>query len=188
MEKTLCFTGRRPKDLFGYDKDKYYPIVDKLELILEDFYLQGFKKYISGGAQGFDQLSFWAVNRLKKKYPDVKNIVYIPFLGQERNWNTTIFNKKEYKLMLSLADKVKNCSPYLEIDDAYKYEIVTALYRRNHDMVDDSSTIIGLYPSDLWMDERTKGGTAECLRYAKEKQKDIYQLNPFNLDFQHLTF
>ena len=71
MDKTLCFTGRRPKDLFGYDKDKYYPIVDKLELILEDFYLQGFKKYISGGAQGFDQLSFWAVNRLKKKYPDI---------------------------------------------------------------------------------------------------------------------
>lgn len=187
MDKTLCFTGRRPKDLFGYEKEKYRPIVDKLELILEDFYQKGFRKFISGGAQGFDQLAFWAVNRLKKKHPDIKNIVYIPFIGQEKCWNTLIFNKKEYALMLSLADETKVCSPYLVVEDAYKYEVVTALYKRNHDMVNDSSTIIGLYPSDLWMNERTKGGTAECLRYAKDKNKTIYQLNPFNLEFWEIT-
>lgn len=183
MEKTLCFTGRRPKDLFGFDKEKYYPIVDKLSDILEQFYQNGYKNFISGGAQGFDQLAFWAVNRLKKEHIDIKNIVYIPFENQDLKWNTIVFNKKEYRLMLSLADEIYNCSPNLDVIKAPKYEINIALHKRNHDMVDNSCSIIGLYPSDLWVDERTRGGTAECLRYALNKNIDIYQLNPFTLDF-----
>ena len=74
VDKVLSFTGRRPKDLYKYDKEKYIPIVNKLVEILESFYLQGFKTFVSGGAQGFDQLAFWAVNRLKTKYPDIKNV------------------------------------------------------------------------------------------------------------------
>ena len=35
MDKTLCFTGPRPKKLFGYDKTKYIPLVDALVEKLE---------------------------------------------------------------------------------------------------------------------------------------------------------
>lgn len=183
MEKTLCFTGRRPKDLFGYDKTKYIPLVDALVIELRKFYHQGYRNFISGGAQGFDQLAFWAVNRLKKEFPDVKNILYIPFPKQECKWlKNGLFSQSEYQLMVLMADEVKYCTPNLDIVIASKFEINIAMHKRNHDMVDDSSLIIGLYPTDLWMNENTQGGTAECLRYARDKKKIIYQINPFTLD------
>lgn len=60
MSKTICFTGRRPKDLFGYyNYDAYKEIQDVLSPILEAHYTtNGVRNFISGGAQGFDQLAF----------------------------------------------------------------------------------------------------------------------------------
>lgn len=183
MEKTLCFTGRRPKDLFGYDKSKYIPLVNALTQELEYFYKIGYRKFISGGAQGFDQLAFWAVNRLKQKYKDIKNILYIPFPKQECKWlENGLFSQSEYRLMISMADEVIYCTPNLNILIASKLDINIAMHKRNHDMVDSSSLVFGLYPTDLWQNKYTKGGTAECLRYAKDKNKVIYQMNPFNLE------
>lgn len=183
MDKTLCFTGPRPKKLFGYDKTKYIPLVDALVEELEKLYKLGYRNFISGGAQGFDQLAFWATNKLKQKYLDVNNIVYIPFNNQEVKWLTKgLFGQLEYKLMLSMADVVYCCSPNVDITIASKFEINHALHKRNHNMVDSSNLVFGLYPSDLWMNDNTRGGTAECLRYAKRKQKLIYQMNPFNLE------
>ena len=49
-----------------------------------------------------------------------------------------------------MADEVKYCTPNLDIAIASKFEINIAMHKRNHDMVDDSSLIIGLYPTDLW--------------------------------------
>ena len=80
MSKTMSFTGRRPKDLFGYVKENYVPLVNKLTDELIQFYKeQGFDTFITGGAQGFDQLAFWAVDRMKRQGYMVKNIVYAPF-------------------------------------------------------------------------------------------------------------
>ena len=76
----------------------------------------GIKNYITGGAQGFDQLAFWAVNSLKKEY-DIQNIVYIPFQGQERLWKKTgMFGQKDYQKMLALADQVINVSETQNLD------------------------------------------------------------------------
>lgn len=81
--KTLCFTGRRPKNLCGYNNNKYNDLVDKVTEICETFHQNGYRNFISGGAQGFDQLAFWAVLRLKKIHPDVKNIVYVRSTASE---------------------------------------------------------------------------------------------------------
>ena len=97
--RTICFTGPRPNKLYGYkNKEKYQKLVD----CIHDF-LRGFCRIesdeiltvITGGAQGIDQLAFWAANSLKKEY-SLKNEVYIPFVGQEELWNETgLFGKKE---------------------------------------------------------------------------------------------
>lgn len=80
-----CFTGRRPKDLYGYDKNLYIPMVDALKrdiLMLHQKY--NMSTFITGGAQGFDQLAFWAVNALKRDMGlNIRNIIYVPFKGQE---------------------------------------------------------------------------------------------------------
>ncbi len=169
---TMAFTGHRPKDLCGYDAASYRQFVADLAEILHIFYLKGVRRFISGGAQGFDQLAFWAVHRLKaqKGCADVENILYLPFTGQERKWTKTgCFSQKEYRQMITLADNMRIISG----DNG-----IRALFDRNHAMVDDSGILLGLYPDDSWCTAR--GGTAECLRYAvsckSSRPIDIYQL------------
>jgi uncharacterized phage-like protein YoqJ len=168
---TVCFTGRRPKDLCGYDVNKYQTFLSQLVTSLDTLYVNGARKFISGGAQGFDQLAFWAVNALKTKHPNIENVVYVPFKGQERRWaRQGLFSIQDYNRMIQKADEVV----YLK-DELYdSREIVKALMSRNHDMVDASDFVVALYPDDDW--KTSKGGTAECMRYANDKNKSIYQL------------
>lgn len=169
---TMAFTGRRPKDLCGYHAESYRKFVAELTEILCLFYNNGVRRFISGGAQGFDQLAFWAVHRLKtrKGCADVENILYLPFKGQERRWaETGCFSQKEYRQMLALADSTRIIS---------EGNSIKALFDRNHAMVNDAGILLGLYPDDSW--RTAKGGTAECLRYAqsckRSRPMDIYQL------------
>lgn len=175
MSKTACFTGRRPKDLYGYNHDAYIPMVEAIKRELRILIAQGYTKFITGGAQGFDQLAFWAVNSLKQKEGyNIQNIVYVPFEGQEMQWKETgLFSQKEYNLMLKLADGIKTLRV---IDRTNKYEVTKALYSRNHDMVDDSDLVFGLFPDYSWLNKEVKSGTAECLRYAHNMCKPIYQM------------
>ena len=181
--KTMCFTGPRPKGLYGYNHDVYIPIVEATKNALREHITNGYTRFITGGAQGFDQLAFWAVNALKREGLPIKNIVYVPFKGQERAWKETgLFSQQEYRLMLQLADEVHVL--YQNIND--KHAIIEALFGRNHRMVDDSNAIFGLYPDYSWQLSEAKGGTAECLKYAQDKAKPIFQLSNDTLRGQWL--
>lgn len=132
----------------------------------------GYKRFISGGAQGFDQLAFRAVSLVKEKHPDIQNIMYVPFRGQERQWLPFgYFGKDEYQKMLLSADEV-----YYVVDkELTEYKsIVGALHARNHAMVDASDKVLALYPDDDWQEH--KGGTCECMRYAYSKDIPIVQI------------
>lgn len=173
MNKTIAFTGRRPKDLVGYDYNKYREFVKELTALLATTYGDN-TTFITGGAQGFDQLAFWAVNCVKKEHPkwhNIKNVVYVPFKGQESRWaKTGDFSQEDYRKMLRFADEVK----YLN-DSLSKYsDIVKALHSRNHAMIDDCDKLVALYPSDDW--KTSKGGTAEAMRYADSIGKEIMQI------------
>ena len=149
--RTICFTGPRPNKLYGYkNKEKYQKLVD----CIHDF-LRGFCRIesdeiltvITGGAQGIDQLAFWAANSLKKEY-SLKNEVYIPFVGQEELWNETgLFGKKEYRKMKSMSDKIVDVSKIRTLDVSTNDGKIKALLERNKEMVDNSQMIVGLYPS-----------------------------------------
>ena len=171
--RTICFTGRRPKDLCWYDTNSYTSFVNYLTNYLDtEFYKKGVRRFISGGAQGFDQLAFWAVHNLKKIHSDIENIVYVPFKGQELRWKKDgLFSQNEYNLMLQCADSYK----YLyEVDGQNFSKVSKALTDRNHDMVNASDAVIALYPSDDYM--TNKGGTSECMRYAVKHHKKIFQI------------
>ena len=173
--KTVCFTGRRPKDLLSYDnrynKEYYRSLVNYLKETFRKLYEEeGYTRFISGGAQGFDQLVFWAVNALKRDGLPLENIVYVPFKGQERMWaKTGLFSQEDFNLMLSLADEVN------VLVDHIPSNVPVTLHERNHAMVNDSDLIIGLYPDDSWRTAK-KGGTAECLKYSSKMGKKIAQI------------
>lgn len=177
-ELTICFTGHRPKGIFNnrpYDEARrkdYQAIVDQLTDFVQAMAASGYTRFISGGAQGFDQLAFWAVHNAANKNPNIKNIVYIPFRGQERRWaKTGLFSQKEYNQMLARADEVKVCTE--TVDTSEFSQIRNALMYRNQCMVNDSDYVMGQFADDSWEDYGTKSGTANCLRYAKEKGHNI---------------
>lgn len=166
---TLTFTGHRPDKLAGYERDAYRDFTDSLsELLYEEYYTNGYRKFITGGAQGFDQLAFWAVEKMRRTHqlPDVENVVYIPFEGQERRWKSEgTFSQADYKKMRRMSDKSVVLIPYA----SSRGEVVAALMSRNRDMVDASDRVLALCNSDTW--ETDSGGTAACMQYAKIKKK-----------------
>lgn len=171
--KAVSFTGHRPDSLLGYvSMDKYAPIIQIIIKEVLKSYREGYRKYISGGAQGFDQLAFTAVRKAVCKYnlKDVINAVYVPFVGQESLWSTYgTFSKDSWYSMLESADEVriinKQCSPI----NPY-YEIVAALDSRNKAMLRDSSKLIA------WYNGAPKGGTLNCLKDAISLGLDVVNI------------
>lgn len=184
---TICFTGHRAKGLCGYDINSYQGFVMALANKLRSFYNGSQLTFISGGAQGFDQLAFWAVDLVKKTLPEneknnIKNIVYVPFKGQESRWlDKGLFSKTDYKNMLNAADEVK----YLQDRIPDSTRLVGALMDRNHKMVDASDKVIALYEDDNW--DTASGGTSECMRYANAHGKSIMQIK-YTTDHHTLAF
>lgn len=173
--KTICFTGRRPKDLAGFQFQNYANFLDDLTLYLDSVYQQGYRNFISGGAQGFDQLAFWSVNRLQSKYNDINNVVYVPFPGQQSPWSSRsddFFNQFKYREMLQKADVVRFISKQRPFDRDAAARI---LDDRNKAMVDDAEAVIALYPYDDW-NSNGRGGTCNAMRYAYSKNRPIYQI------------
>jgi uncharacterized phage-like protein YoqJ len=169
---TCCFTGSRPKNLAGYNKSHYTKLVSELTDYLDKF-LDAWDdnptftvKFITGGAQGFDQLAFWTVHNLKTKRSNICNTVYVPFRGQERRWRMDgLFGQREYQLMLKLADEVV----YLH-DTPNQNEVRRLLFERNHRMVDDSQHLFALCNDREWLSKRPYSGTTECMHYAAESE------------------
>lgn len=176
---TVCFTGHRPKDIIldnPYDESnrpKYQKLVDAIAEQVTKLVEQGYVNFISGGAQGMDQLAFWAVNNVKRSHPHIQNIVYMPFRGQESRWaKTGLFSQHEYNLMLKRADHVYVCNEEITGGDRFPV-IAKALMDRNEDMVQDSSYVMALCNHEDWMSPTTKGGTAACMKYAKKHGRPI---------------
>lgn len=172
---SICFTGKRPKDLVRYEREGYQLLFDKLyEFLyrLVEIYKEFDITFLSGGAQGFDQLAFWAVEKVKKSFP-VKNVVVIPFVGQEAYWKLEgAFGIQDYNLMLEKADEVITLS---DNSDDYGNKYI----ERNHYMVDHSVAVIGLF-------NECTGGTGECIHYAEDvkekgKQMTIYKI-PYHFE------
>ena len=177
--KSICFTGPRPRNLHGYNeyyrKNHYSDIVKTTADVICDFAGKGCGKFIAGGAQGFDQLAFWAVNRARKRYPSLDNIVYIPFEVQPSRWSEIgMFGQEEYRKMLEIATKTHICSPNPIPGDSRA--AARALFKRNHDMVADSDLVIALLADRSLNYQTAAGGTAECVRYALSQGKPVFAI------------
>jgi uncharacterized phage-like protein YoqJ len=176
INHTACFTGHRPDKLGGYNMKN--PIMLKLkgkllEIIEELIKEEGINRFISGGALGTDQAAFWCVHILQKKYPEVKNIVAVPFAKQDALWNQE--QKYWYQKMLKLADEIV----YVDGILGYQRDKETPvgefskkkLRIRNEYMVDNSRIVVAVY-------DGSSGGTSNCLWYARRLGRTIYRLNP----------
>lgn len=175
----ISFTGCRPKDLYGYkDRDSYRRLMNTLQSVCTVFASNGCKTFISGGAQGTDQIAFWAVQHLKKTYPDIKNQVSI-IENQSTVWpDDTLFGRMDFRRMLGKADSIHELT-YNAYDARTPGQLLNL---RNEDMLDKAQAVIGVFPRSKSIFKAKGSGTANCLKSALRRKLPIILVDPVNFE------
>lgn len=166
MSKIVCFTGHRPNKIGGYDESN--PIAqfvkNELELQITIAIHDGYEHFIHGGALGVDTWAGEIVVAYKRDvYTHITTDMYIPFVGQERMWNTE--SKERYHRLKNACDNVVICNE----GEYAAWKMLT----RDKAMVDASDLVIAVWNGDLG-----KSGTGHTVAYAKKKGKPIIIIDP----------
>lgn len=148
--KTVCFTGHRKIDL-----NYAYKLPSVLKNTITDMIEHGARRFITGGAMGFDTVAALCVIELKEKYPEISLELILPCKDQSKGWNS--IGKAAYDVVIAHADSVK----YLH--DTY---VSGCMYERNRSLIDASDICISFCLRNI-------GGTAYTVSYAKQHGKRV---------------
>jgi len=154
----VTFTGHRPNKLGGYNitnNPKYDVCYNR---IVEALHSISPSKAISGMALGVDQ---WAANACIEM--GIPFIAAVPFKGQENLWRQD--DQKKYHELLGKAIEVKIVS-----EGGYD---AAKMHQRNQWMVDNADVVIAVW-------DGSPSGTGSCVKYAVEKEKRVYRIDPNN--------
>lgn len=149
---TCCFTGHRvipPKDI--------EPLKKALSENIDNLITSGVRRFICGGALGFDTLAAQAVLEKKKEHDLILEIA-VPCKGQESKWNKT--QKAKYNEILASAD---------EVTVLFEKYVTGCMHFRDAFMVDNSDIIICYYRG-------RPGGTQYTYLYAQRRGLKIINL------------
>lgn len=151
----VAFTGHRPDKLGGYKLPNpiYNNVCRQIDATLRDLKPE---KIITGMALGVDQWAAMIAHKLNIPY-----LAAIPFENQESKWPEV--SQKTFRLLRKLAAEEVIVSP-----GAYS---IDKMQIRNIWMVDHCDKLIAIW-------DGTKGGTGNCIEYAKSINKDILYINP----------
>lgn len=147
----IAGTGHRPDKLGGWDTtDDWWPrLVSVAEESLDRYRPS---KVVSGGAAGWDLALSTAAKNL-----EIPLVMAIPFLGQERRWNS--FWQGIYNESMEYGE-VNILTPGEDLS----YDIIRqALLDRNVWMVDNCDMVLAMWNGD------SSGGTAHCIRTCNTK-------------------
>jgi uncharacterized phage-like protein YoqJ len=168
------FTGHRPHKLGGYGNEAHQKLynfahqVVRVYLDPEYAYSKGQNNMaIVGMAQGWDMAVAQACYSLKVPYTAA-----IPFPGQEYVWP----DPEVRSLYTTLVENAQR-TVYIH-NERVSYARMGRMYEifqlRNQWIVDHSDKMIALYDGDIdSTGPRIRGGTANCLRYAIRRNKEI---------------
>jgi len=149
----IAGTGHRPPKLGGYSDEARW----ELELFAKE-HLESIKpkpeQVVSGMALGWDQALATA-----SIYLGIPTVAAIPCVGFHDRWPAP--SRERY---LKLREM---CEVHIITDR--RYEGAWMMQKRNEWMVDHCDHILALW-------DGSSGGTANCIRYAKKKDKPITNL------------
>lgn len=149
-EQTCCFTGHRLLPP-GMDEILYSRVL----ALSEELIAQGYTRFASGGALGFDQLAARVILSLKHKHPQIKLLMVLPCRTQAAKWSPP--DAALYGEILSRSDSVQYiCDHYTP----------SCMFMRNRALVDMSSVCICYQTHD-------GGGTAYTVNYAHKRGLDV---------------
>ena len=121
-------------------------------------YSKGCRKFLVGGAIGFDTVAAREVIRFKISHGDVALVLVLPCINQSERWSHS--QKEMYNYTLSRADEI------IYISDEYT---PTCMKERNRYLAEHSDILLS-YVS------RQNSGAAQTVRMARGKCKEIYNL------------
>lgn len=148
---TCCFSGHReiPSDLHSV-------MNQRTEEAISWMYSRGYRRFVSGGATGFDTYAAFHVLKLKETHPDIELVLALPYKKPADSDLSSVHGK-----IIESADYVVYTS------DKYS---PSCMHIRNRFMVDLSSTCL------CWMQHNDRGGTAYTVDYAQTQNLEIYNL------------
>lgn len=154
----VCGTGHRPDKLGGYDPLNDIRVGIRRQVRQHLIELKP-TQVISGMALGFDQDLVAVCLSLKIPF-----IAAVPFKGQESQWPESA--QQIYRELLAKAARVVYvCAP------GYA---VWKMQRRNEWMVDE----VGADGVVLAAWDGSRGGTGNCVRYARNLDRKIVRIDP----------
>lgn len=165
-ELNIGFTGHRPDKLNNeYDYFSYFRKSLRCNIYthIESYYRESNNiTFYTGMALGFDIDCAASVIKLRRKYADaiIKLIAVIPSPKQNLRWDWQ--DKQIYANILSRCDEL------IDISAAQLNKLSCNLFQaRNEYIVDHVDRL--LY---LW-DGKSKGGTYNCLQYARKQETPV---------------
>jgi len=156
MLRSCCFTGHRELPAAGTDERA--SLLLKLEAAVSDAIKEGCKRFIVGGAKGFDLLAGEWILTLRKVDPSIVLSVYVPHRGQEARYTSK--DRARYRALLDGADEV------LVLSEAYH---PGCMRERNARMVSDAQTCIAYV-------RRSPSGSAQTMHMAEAKGLTVLRI------------
>ncbi len=123
---TCCFTGHRE---IAPIHEESLPLL--LEETVGELLEEGVRRFVTGGALGFDTLAAETVLHLKESFPDLLLTVIAPHRNQSRSWCRE--DRLRYESIRERADE------FLVLYERY---VSGCMRRRNHAMVDRSGICV----------------------------------------------
>ena len=150
--KTLCFTGHR-----SIPADKLEYVRGELRREIEAAIADGYTHFISGFADGVDQLAAALVLEQQRIHPNLHLEAAIPY----RNRVKALLAKPGAKALL------EGCTIVAVRQEDYSRD---CFMLRNRYMVQNSSRLIAVY------DGRPTGGTMQTIGFARIYELDIREI------------
>lgn len=154
MGKTVCFTGHRQISNADYPQ-----LEEALHRAVEDQIKNGATHFRTGGALGFDTLAALCVLSLRKRYPEIRLELILPYPDQPVGWREN--DALLYRQILSQADS------HRYIAQAYYHGL---LQQRNRALVEDADVCIA------YLCNSHGGGTAYTAALALKKGLEFLNL------------
>ena len=145
---TCCFSGHRT-----IPEEKIFTMTQRLRTQVEQMYDQGYRRFVAGGAQGFDTYAALEVLRLKQRRRDAELVLALPY-------KKSAASASVYGRILMLADYVVYTSAHYS---------PSCMMARNRFMVDLSAACVCWFSGE-------SGGTAYTVRYAEKNGLTVYNL------------
>ncbi len=151
--KSCAFTGHR-NIKYGHKAG----LVHLLSVAISTAYDKGCRRFITGGAVGFDTEAAREVLRFRISHPDVSLVLFLPCLDQDSGWSEK--DRDSFGYILAQANEVKYVS------EAYDKD---CMKRRNQAMAEECDIMVAYVAHQ-------RSGSSQTLRIATSLGKECINL------------